>query len=304
MRGGLVRKFLAWQLKSYSSNMSLVCCSCAGDIGEIQVECQGFCKGIFHPRCCGVAADVFEEVMRNNQLFWFCPSCATLMKDMRLRNTARAAYEVGQGHALNSHSDIMTNLKTEIMDELKAEIRNNFAKLINSSSCTPKSSKRVGIDPRFTRSRRLFSTAANPVSKNQPPLLLGTGSTPSPSIEIGTVPPNQPKFWLYLSRIAKDVSADQVCALAKKRLGTDDVQVVRLVAKGRDINTLSFVSFKIGMSLELKFKALSTSTWPKGVVYRECTNNNNREENFWRPGHVAASDDPLSLPTEEVVLME
>lgn len=283
--------------------MSLVCCSCAGDIGDIQVECQGFCKAIFHPRCCAVAADVFEEVMRNNQLFWFCPSCTALMKDMRLRNTARAAYEVGQGHALNSHSDIMKNLKTEIMDELKAEIRTNFAKLINSSTCTPKSSKRVGVDPRFTRSRRLFSTVAKSIPNQQPPLLLGAGSTPSPSLDIVTMPPNQPKFWLYLSRIARDVSVNQICALAKKRLGTDDVQVIRLVGKGRDMSTLSFISFKIGMNMEMKSKALSTSTWPKGVVYREFTDNRT-DENFWRPVPAAASDDPLSLSTEDVVLME
>nr|XP_019538835.1 uncharacterized protein LOC109409781 [Aedes albopictus]XP_029716916.1 uncharacterized protein LOC115260148 [Aedes albopictus] len=283
--------------------MSLVCGSCAGDIGDIQIECQGFCKATFHPSCCGVAADTFEEVMRLNQFLWFCPSCKSLMKDMRFRNTSLAAYEVGQEHALNSHSDIMKNLKTEIMNELKAEIRTNFAKLINSSSCTPKSSKRVGIDPRFTRSRRLFNTAAKPTMDKQPPLLLGTGSTPSPSIEIATVPPNQPKFWLYLSRIARDVSVEQVCALAKKRLGTEDVQVVRLVAKGRDIRTMSFISFKIGMNLELKSKALSTSTWPKGVLYREFTDNRS-DENFWRPGAVAASDDPLSISPEAVVLME
>lgn len=198
--------------------MSLVCCSCAGDIGDTQFECQGFCKAIFHPRCCGVPADTLEEAKRYNQMHWFCPSCTSLIKDMRLRNTTRAAYEVGQEHALNSHSDIMQNLKTEIMDELKAEIRTNFAKLINSSTCTPKSSKRVNVGPRFTRSRRLFSTAADPSQNKQPPLLLGAGSTPSPTLEIATVPPSQPKFWLYLSRIARDVSVGQVCALAKCRV--------------------------------------------------------------------------------------
>lgn len=283
--------------------MSLVCHSCAGDIGDDQVKCQGFCKAIFHPRCSGISTQMFEEVTKITQVFWFCPSCTTLMKDMRFRDTAQAAYEIGQGHALDSHSGIMQNLKSEIMGELKSEIRNNFAKLINSSSFTPKSSKRVGIDPRFTRSRRLFNTARDENPKQNAPLLLGTGSTPSPSMEIATVPPVQPKFWLYLSRIAREVSVDQVCALAKKRLGTEDIQVARLVAKGRDISTLSFVSFKIGMNMDLKTKALSTSTWPKGVLYREFSDNRS-SENFWRPRPVAESDDPLSIPTEEVVLME
>lgn len=166
--------------------MSLVCYSCAIEIGDVQVECQGFCNAIFHPRCCGIRADVYEEVMRNHQVFWFCPSCTTLMKEVRFRNTARAAYEAGQSQAINSHSDTMQNLKSEIME---AEIRTTFAKLINSSSCTPISSKRVGIDARFTRSRKLFSTVRDTKSNQQPPLLHGTGSTHSPSNEIATVPP-------------------------------------------------------------------------------------------------------------------
>lgn len=225
------------------------------------------------------------------------------MKDMRFRNTTRAAYEAGQGLAINAHGDIMANMKSEIMDELKAEIRTNFAKLINSSSCTPKSSRRVGIDPRLTTSRRLFSVTAKPVPNKPPSLLHGTGSTPSPSIGISTVPQAQPKFWLYLSRIAKEVTADQICALAKKRLGTEDVHVVRLVAKGRDISTLTYVSFKIGVNMDLRIKALSTSTWPKGMLYREfCDNRSN--QNFWRPTPTAVHNDPLSLSAEEVTLME
>ena len=280
--------------------MSLVCHSCAGEIDDFKVECRGFCKAIFHLRCSGIHADALEEMMNNEQFHWLCPSCTALMKEVRFRNTVRAVYEIGPNQALNT--DMMQSLKSEIMVELKAEIRTNFAKLINSSSCTPKSSKRVGFDPQTTRGRRLFSTAKESIPKQQPPLLLGTGSTPSPSNVIATVPPVLPKFWLYLSRIAKDVSADQICAFAKKRLGADDIQVTRLVAKGRDISTLSFVSFKIGMSMDLKSKALSTSTWPKGILYREF--NNRSGEDFWRPIPVVTSDVPPNLPMEEVVSME
>ncbi|XP_062557221.1 uncharacterized protein LOC134222091 [Armigeres subalbatus] len=269
--------------------MSLVCSSCANEI--------------FHPRCCGIAADAFEEVMKNKQIFWMCYSCTKLMDDLRFRNTTRAAYEVGQVHALNSHSDIMQNLKLEIMDELKTEIKTNFAKLINSSSFTPKSFKPTDIHPRFTKGRRLFRTIDNAEPTPKPSLQVGTGSTPSPSMGIATVPPYQPKFWLYLSRIARDVSTDQVRALAMKRLASDDIQVIRLVAKGRDINTLSFVSFKVGMNLDLKSKALSTSTWPRGVVYREFTDNRSGA-NLWRPGPAAVCDDPLSTSMDEVILME
>lgn len=149
--------------------MSLVCHSYAGEIDDVKVKCKGFCRAIFHPGCSGIHAEVLEEVMRNYQVHWLCRSCTLLMKEV--------------------NSDMIQSLKTEIMNELKAEIRTNFAKLFNSSSCTPKSYKRVGFDPQTTKGRILFSTAKESIPNQQPPLLLGTGSTPSPSNVIATVPP-------------------------------------------------------------------------------------------------------------------
>lgn len=215
--------------------MSVICHSCTGDVEEGHVQCRGFCTATFHPRCTGISADSFEHVMKNSQIFWFCPSCTSLMKDIRFRNTARAAFETGQEQALNSHNDIMEQLKSEILNELKSEIRTNFATLINSNSFTPKAPERVGTDSRFTKKRRLFGPTNNVPVAPEPALLHGTGSTLSPSMEIKTVPLAHPKFWLYLSRIAPEVSVDQIQALAQKRLDTDNVQVTRLVAKGKDI---------------------------------------------------------------------
>lgn len=284
--------------------MSLICHSCAGDANETHVKCGGFCKAIFHPKCTGLSADALEMVKDINQVFWFCPSCTSLMKDMRFRNTVQAAQEAGHEQASNYHGDILAQLKSEILTELKSEIQTNFTKLMNSNLLTPKATNRVILEPRFTKKRRLFSMTNDSVPVTKPNLLLGTGSTLSPSSEIKTVPKPQPKFWLYLSRIAPDVSADQIGELTKKRLETNDVQVARLVPKGRDISSLSFVSFKIGINAELKSRALLSSTWPKGILYREFCDDNSRE-NFWRPKPPPATNDPLGIPAEtEMVVIE
>lgn len=289
---------------SKSHKMSVICHSCTGDASESHVKCRGFCTATFHPSCTGMSSDAFEHVMKNHQVFWFCPSCTTLMKDTRFRNTVKAAHDAGQQQALNSHGDILENLKTEILNELKSEIRNNFATLINSNSLTPMASQRIGVERRFSKKRRLLSVNNNTPSVSRPTLLQGSGSSVSPSLEIRTVPKNQPKFYLYLSRIAPDVSVEQVAALAKKRLDADDVQVTRLVAKGRDVSTLSFVSFKVGMNVELKPRALSTSTWPKGILFREFSGDSS-SANFWRPKSSPAIHDPLEFPTvEEAIMIE
>lgn len=285
------------RINSLYQKMSLVCHSCAGDVTGEHITCQGFCNATFHPRCCGVSADSFEEVMRNPQVFWLCKSCSTLMRDVRFRGTTRSAHELGQEAVLHSQSNILNNLKSEILSELKTVIQSNFTAMINSNAFTPKTSRRFDIEPRLTRGRRLFSTNNPAPTERKPTLLRGSGSTLSPSDHIATVPVSAPKFWLYISRIAPDVSVEQITALTKRRLGTDDVKVIRLVAKGRDTKEMSFISFKIGIPNELKEKALSTSTWPKGIVFREF-----RYENVnvtaWRPHTIIECSDPLNISSE------
>lgn len=81
------------------------------------------------------------------------------------------------------------------------------------------------------------------------------------------------KFWLYLSRIQPNVTCEAVSAMAKANLETNDNPVVvKLVPKGRDISTLTFVSFKIGIDETLKSKALDPATWPEGILFREFEN--------------------------------
>ncbi|XP_055527355.1 uncharacterized protein LOC129719976 [Wyeomyia smithii] len=186
--------------------MSLICHSCANDINESHVICRGFCSAVFHPRCTGIAAVAFEDVMKNAQLFWLCKSCTSLIKDIRVRNATRSAHEAGLEEALNTHSGIMENLKAEILNELKNEIRTNFATLMNSNSFTPRSIRRTATDSRFSKPRRLFNADTN--RSNKPLLLHGTGSTPSASTEIAVVPAARRKFCLYLSRIARKVSVE------------------------------------------------------------------------------------------------
>ena len=209
-----------------------------------------------------------------------CTTCTNLMNDVRMRQVVCAAYESGQEKVLTAHNAIVDNLKQEILVELKNEIKTNFSVLINSSSMTPRTSKHTAPNVATSRRRRLFAKPSANKQHTQA-LLPGTSESLSPSLGNFAAAPSQ-KFWLYLSRISRDVTTEQVRALASRRLGTDAIDVVRLVGKGRDINTLSFISFKIGFDASFKAQALSSSTWPKGIYYREFQDNRN-STNFWKP---------------------
>ena len=81
-------------------------------------------------------------------------------------------------------------------------------------------------------------------------------------------------FWLYLSGFQPSVSEERITHLAQTQLNTEVLKVSKLVAKSKDIGSYSFVSFKVGMSLDLRSKALSTETWLAGIKFREWTDYN------------------------------
>lgn len=79
-------------------------------------------------------------------------------------------------------------------------------------------------------------------------------------------------FWLYVSRIQPDVKEDAVKSMVEANLNTDNVSVIILVPKGSDVSNFRFISFKVGLSPELKSKALNSETWPDGLFFREFVN--------------------------------
>ncbi|KAL1381013.1 hypothetical protein pipiens_013780 [Culex pipiens pipiens] len=113
-----------------------------------------------------------------------------------------------------------------------------------------------------------------------------------------------PRFWLYLSRVSRNVTEAQIAKLAVDRLGVVDVKVKRLVAKGKDVSRMRFISFKVGVHVDLKHKALASATWPDGLVFREFEERN--AEIFWEPSSAVVNNQenpppppsqPLTTPT-------
>ncbi|XP_055623306.1 uncharacterized protein LOC129766731 [Toxorhynchites rutilus septentrionalis] len=277
--------------------MTATCHACATDIADESIFCNGFCKAEFHLKCVNLTSAFYSEMKKNTQLFWMCKSCSKLMDDIRFCNTIRGAHEAGYQNALSAHNEIAQKIKSEILNELKSELRMNFTALINSNSLTPKSSTRPAYTAGSIRSRRLFPEQ-KATERQQNDLMHGTASSLSPSFDNFAAPAPKQKFWLYLSRISCNVTVEQVHELAIQRLETNDIEVFRLVAKGKDVSSMSFISFKLGISSDLKAKALSTATWPKGILFREFKDNR-PVANFWQPPRTPNADSSLYSVTPD-----
>lgn len=275
-----------------TSKNVIICHSCANDLVGEYVSCQGFCNAVFHPTCCGISLELLKEVVSHRQMFWLCKSCSNLMSDLRHRRSVQCAFEAGQELSLSHHNRIVEQLKTEILSELKAEINSNFAKLISSNSLTPKSIGRGGSGGPLIpgRGRLNFENNLKPIPEKNPKASLvetGNESSPTNGFAAGN---DGPRFWLYLSRVSRRVTEAQIAKLAADRLGTTDIIATRLVAKGRDVSKMKFISFKVGMHADLKNKALFPSSWPEGLVVREFEDRNS--ENFWEPSDAVNRPQP------------
>ncbi|KAL1378995.1 hypothetical protein pipiens_015226 [Culex pipiens pipiens] len=258
------------------SKNTILCHACAEDVLDEYIPCQGFCNAVFHPDCSGVKPALLKEIASHRQIFWVCKSCTNLMVDLRHRRSIQCAYEAGQELSLSHHNRIVEQLKSELLTVLKAELSANFAKLVASNSLTPRSSSLNKGGFRGSGSRRLFdNNPAPPPGPNPIPPKPVTGKPGGPTdvperiVANGFGAPagdDSPRFWLYLSRVSRNVTEEQITKLAIDRLGVSEIKAKRLVAKGKDVSRMRFISFKVGMNFDLKDKALESTTWPDGLL--------------------------------------
>ena len=165
------------------------------------------------------------------------------------------------------------------------------------AECKPVSSTNLNDKPGATpRGMQNWPTISRPVTKRRREEQYATnrdaivGTNSSLLTSIATVPAAEKKFWIYISRIHPDVSCENIHEMVKECLQCDEpADVVKLVKKDVDTKTLRFVSFKIGIDPKHKTTALSPSTWPAGILFKEFI------ENGPKNGRDLAPATPLTI---------
>ncbi|XP_055591190.1 uncharacterized protein LOC129743237 [Uranotaenia lowii] len=237
--------------------MAKACSSCCGTINGIEfMVCRGICGKEFHLTCVSVsnaAARSLKSLSKN--AFWMCDDCAGLFENAHFRSLAFAPPPEKNG---------ITQL-TEAISELRSEIKQACAKPPPTPIPTLTPAR-----PDYRRALKRFRAPDAPISE---PCKLGAKRSSSDVVSVPMCSNEKDNlFWLYISRIKPDVSEDDVASMVKANLQTDTMQVVKLVSKGTDTSTMRFVSFKVGVDLELKDMALDPETWPNGLSFREFVN--------------------------------
>ena len=238
--------------------MDKVCAKCTAPIAGIEyVVCRGFCGSYFHMSTCSGVSRALSAYFTSNKknLFWMCDNCADLFENSHFRT-------------ISSQADKCSpfNMLTDAIKELRSEIKQFNAR--PTAQLSPLMSMPLPIEPRKSVKR---NREVDIMPRSNDNCRIGCKK---PDANVITVPIyrdiSDQKFWLYLSRIDPNVSCDAVSAMVKANLEiNDDPDIVKLVPKEKDISTLSFISFKIGLDPKLKTKALNPAVWPEGLILRE-----------------------------------
>jgi hypothetical protein len=212
--------------------------------------CAG-CKKSFHTSCVNVENVVYHAMQSCKNLFWNCDDCVEGKVPGDATNMILKKLEA-------MSADI------ESLKSKQGPPRKPFSELF-----TPKRTDDVRTPG--SKRKRTENVTATPVIAH------GTGDVSS---ELVTV---KPLKWLYVTMLHPSTTEEAIAKQLSKSLNaqTTDFNCVKLLAK--DVQSPTYISFKIGMSEDLFTKSLEPSAWPEGVAFREFVN---RPRRFFRPTGV------------------
>lgn len=261
--------------------MATTCDRCAKSVKRVDdvITCMGFCEHVLHLRCANVDKNLVKIITESANLHWMCDECVKLMKSTRFRNTMASV-----GDAINELTKNQDAANSELKKEL-AKHSEQIARLSNQiSSSTPLLP--VSANRRAMKRRRVDNGP-----ETAKPLL---GGTRSAEMEIvATVPPPTNMFWIYLSRLHPTVKSDVVEKLTRDGLKCESAKAIPLVKQGTDVNSLNFISFKVGVDPKYRIAAMDPSSWPKGILFREFEDT--QAKNYWMPDPNTPS---IAVPPE------
>lgn len=236
-----------------------ICHSCANNIADRQtITCMGFCQSIFHVECARTTLAFRDMIVKSPQVFWMCSACTRMMANATFRQTINSTnYVLCQ--AQEEQNKVLLELRTEIQQNTA-----NINKLLETAQGGNSRKRPRELD--FQNSMQAFVPTPANISESH-----GTKET-EPDIPVPLAAPTAPRFWLYLSGFDPKASVEQIEQLTRHNLNInaeETIDVAKLVPKNTDLNELSFVSFKVGIGLQLKEVALANTSWQRGIIFRE-----------------------------------
>lgn len=223
--------------------------------------CEGKCSKRFHAACVGLDKEQWNAL--SNNVIWLCDCCmADFCKYRDRRDPLQSTNET------RSVDVEIAELKTKIDVILSTLVSIAVPKppsSVENAQChsTPVSSSNTRGGTNSLCDYRFADVCENDEQHSQNDV--------------------NNTFDLYLTNISPNVTELEISAMVSRCLGinsNDNLNVKKLVSKGKDCSKLDYVSFKVTLNEHYKLLAMSSNTWPERVKYREFVN---RHNDTWKP---------------------
>lgn len=237
-----------------------------------QVVCQRYCGVMFHAVCVNVNGPLQQHLASTaKNLFWMCDGCAGLFTNMHFRSMM-TKFDDHSSAASAAFSTMQSEIEKlqETVNALAAKTEEKLNTPTPFATPTMWPNKNRLNTPHSAVKRRRVNDGDS-VSIPKAPGNVGTKALGV----IKTVQLDQRDdenlLWLYLSAFNPKTSESQIASFVKECLDMTEIQpkVVKLVPKGTDLNSLRFVSFKVGLGEQFREKALASESWPENIRFRE-----------------------------------
>lgn len=246
------------------------CGECKQAINDLEPMRCGFCDTFLHisQNCCGINSRGLKDAFSQGKLLLLCTGCRAELNGRSVRcyiAETQLASQVPPDQQNSNDLPMQVQQLSNIVETLSKKIDNLSCVQPQPNwpiPCTPAGPKRS------VKRRRIDD---RPIV--QPPPECGTKNVDLSDLSVSTVVRNVEKFWLYLSGLNPLITDDDVQKIVCRCLNVPaPTDVIRLVPKGKDVAELSFVSYKISLDPDMKIKALDSSSWPVGLLFREFVN--------------------------------
>lgn len=220
--------------------------------------CEGKCAKRYHAACVGLSESSICALSTNN-VIWMCDDCL-----LDFRTTRDALYNI----STNSQPTITESIQSDVL-ELKAKVEEILLALGTTATVTPERERTE------KRSKMVHSTPV--IASSRGALMDGTkinrtDDTNESGVASMIRTDSKDMFSLFMSNIEPYTAVNDIDNLVRDCLEIRDsakINIRKIIPKGRVLESLEYVSFKISVNSKYKSKALKPCTWPIGIKFRE-----------------------------------
>lgn len=248
------------------------CFKCSLMVEKDPIQCI-FCAKFFHGfDCVGLTTAQLKAIKEVKGIMWCCDSC---------QSTATTSGHLDFQKLVLNKLDAISNAEQSPNESVKADFNSRFDTLVEKITSIEKKFEQVLNEPELKRK----ATGLRPSTPTTPSGFAINWPKQKPRDAVSkvvrgtagedTVAPVQvieELTYFHVSKFNPDADESVMKDWFIKILKTPDVECVKLTPKNIPKETLTFVSFKIGVKKSLTDTVMEPSVWPMNVMVKPFIN--------------------------------